>query len=156
MKENAFNFNIRKVSAIIIALVGLVAFLTVIVSLSGQEATLYAAEHFYYEWKAPAEYKNLKNPLPGTEQSLAQGKKIYDTHCLKCHGPKGAGVGSSTDSLKTLPGDLSDKRRMSLYTDGTLFWKTYVGRGEMPPWQLVLSEEEIWHVVNYLRTFAAK
>jgi len=156
MKENAINFNIRKVSAIIIALVGLVAFLTVIVRRSEQEAALYAAENFYYEWKAPAEYKNLKNPLPGTGQSLAQGKKIYDTHCLKCHGPKGAGVGSSTDSLKTLPGDLSDKRRMSLYTDGTLFWKTYVGRGEMPPWQLALSEEEIWHVVNYLRTFAPK
>ena len=154
MNMNTIDINIKRSVTVIIAVLGFVALLSGILGPLVGESTPYAAEAFYYKWKAPPEYKNLKNPVPKTEASLMQGKKIYEVHCRKCHGPSGKGMGSSTDSLKTLPGDLSEKRRMNLYTDGTLFWKTYVGRGEMPPWQLALSEEEIWHVVNYMRSLS--
>jgi len=139
MKDKTINYNIRNKASIITALVGLVTLMTVIAGLSGLEVVLYAAENFYYGWKAPPEYRDLKNPLLSTEQSVTQGKKLYQIRCLACHGAKGAGLGSSTDSLQTFPGDLSDERRMKLYTDGTLFWKISVGRGEMPPWRIVLS-----------------
>lgn len=107
----------------------------------------------YYGWTAPPEFQELKNPVPTTAESLTAGREIFEGRCMQCHGEKGDGEGESAESLRLPPGDLTDKKRMSGYTDGTLFWKIQVGRGEMPPWQLVLQEQEIWHVVNYIRGF---
>lgn len=113
-----------------------------------------AQPQFYYDWTAPREYAALENPIAPSEESLAAGEGIYKARCLTCHGPEGDGEAVSTDSLRTLPGDLTDRRRMNKYSDGTLFWKIRVGRGDMPPWQLVLKDEEIWHVINFIRGFS--
>ena len=36
-------------------------------------------------------------------------------------------------------------------SDGALFWKISTGRADMPGFEDMLSEEQRWHVVNYLR-----
>jgi mono/diheme cytochrome c family protein len=36
--------------------------------------------------------------------------------------------------------------------DGELFWKISEGRGAMVGWKLIISEEDRWHLVNYIRT----
>lgn len=113
-----------------------------------------AQPQFYYDWTAPPEYAALENPISASEESLADGEAIYKARCLTCHGPGGDGEGVSMESLRTPPGDLTDKRRMKRYSDGALFWKISVGRGDMPPWQLVLDQEEIWHVINFIRRFS--
>ncbi len=38
-------------------------------------------------------------------------------------------------------------------TGGEHFWKITIGRGPMPSYQKDLTEEERWHVVNYIDTF---
>lgn len=110
----------------------------------------------YYGWTAPPEFQALMNPFPANVESVGLGKRIFEQRCVQCHGVKGDGEGESAESLRVSPGDLTDKKRMNGYTDGILFWKIQVGRGEMPPWQLVLKEPEIWHVINYIRGFTGK
>ena len=107
----------------------------------------------YYGWTAPPEFEGLKNPTPASVESVAVGERIFEQRCIQCHGVKGDGEGEAAESLRVPPGDLTDKKRMNGYSDGTLFWKIQVGRGEMPPWQLVLKEPDIWHVINYIRGF---
>lgn len=110
----------------------------------------------YYGWTAPPEFQALMNPFPASAESVGLGKRIFEQRCVQCHGVKGDGEGESAESLRVSPGDLTDKKRMNGYTEGILFWKIQVGRGEMPPWQLVLKEPEIWHVINYIRGFTGK
>jgi mono/diheme cytochrome c family protein len=110
----------------------------------------------YYGWTAPPEFQSLTNPIPASAASVGVGQRIFQGRCAPCHGTRGNGEGESADSLRVPPGDLTDKKRMQGYSDGTLFWKIHVGRGEMPPWQLILTEEQIWHVINYIRGFTAK
>ena len=122
------------------------------VILSGSAA--WAAEKYYYDWTAPPEIASMKNPYSGNPGVRKEGGAVYQKWCLRCHGRKGDGDGSSSLSLRIPPGDFTDKKRMNAQTDGTLFWKVRVGRGEMPPWQLILRKEEIWKAIGFIRKFS--
>ena len=115
---------------------------------------LSAQNKFYYGWAAPPEFAAKKNPAPDTSAVRVKGAAVFNKWCLRCHGPKGDGEGTSSLSLNVPPGDFTDKKRMMKQTDGALFWKIRVGRGEMPPWQLRLNEEEIWQAVRFIRGFS--
>jgi mono/diheme cytochrome c family protein len=41
-------------------------------------------------------------------------------------------------------------------TDGEHFWKMTAGRGGMPPFVNDLTEEERWHVINYINSLRGK
>jgi mono/diheme cytochrome c family protein len=41
------------------------------------------------------------------------------------------------------------------HSDGDLAWKIGNGRGAMPAWKGVLTEREIWHLVNYIKNLPA-
>lgn len=101
-------------------------------------------------WLAPASAKKLKNPYSG-KSSISQGKSIYKTRCIVCHGEKGKGDGPAGKALKPPAADHSSALVQD-QTDGELFWKISEGKGPMVSWKLILSEEDRWHVVNYLRT----
>jgi mono/diheme cytochrome c family protein len=105
-------------------------------------------------WLAPASAKNVKNPFSG-KSSISKGKSIYKTRCTVCHGEKGKGDGPAGKALKPPAADHSSALVQN-QTDGELFWKISEGRGPMVGWKLILSEEDRWHVVNYLRTLKAK
>lgn len=107
-------------------------------------------------WPVPDEAKKRKNPVAATPQSIKQGKMLYRGNCLLCHGEKGDGKGPWAESLPVPPGDLTDQPRMSEMTDGALFWKISKGRGEMPRFETHLSEEQRWHLVNYVRALAQR
>ncbi len=106
------------------------------------------------KWVAPASAKSLKNPFSGNS-SINKGKSIYKTRCVVCHGDKGKGDGPAGKALNPPPADHTAAAVQS-QTDGELFWKISEGRGPMVGWKLILSEEERWHLVNYLRTLKAK
>jgi len=110
--------------------------------------------------KAPAEEQ------PSTEASSAQveavsegegveGEALFREYCAKCHGLKGLGDGPSVGSLRTQGGMnltiLQDR------TDEEIFTTIAGGKGtEMPPWALVLSDDEIWALVKYIRTLGSE
>ena len=108
-------------------------------------------------WELPEDADKTKNPVEATAESIEKGKALYldknKGNCVFCHGETGANEANVTRRRK--PADLSNKERMSTRTDGELFWKISKGiRGIMPAGERRMSEEERWHVVNYVRTLA--
>jgi mono/diheme cytochrome c family protein len=107
-------------------------------------------------WNIPADANKTKNPIASSEESIAKGKELYMTrkgNCVFCHGETGAGNEENLAKLRRKPADLSDKERMKKLSDGELFWKITLGiPGIMPGREKQLTEEERWHVINYIRT----
>jgi len=104
-------------------------------------------------WMAPPEMAGRKNPTPADKASLVRGKQIYDASCASCHGASGKGDGPAGKALNPKPADLAAMAPQ--HPPGDLAWKIETGRGPMPPWKGVLTQNEIWDVVNYVQNFDA-
>ena len=100
----------------------------------------------------PAEAKNLVNPVKPTAESLAQGKKYYGYDCAMCHGATGNGKGE-VESTDKLP-DFSNASAMKDITDGQMFCSLKTGHGHMPKENIRQSPNELWNLVNYVRSLA--
>lgn len=103
-------------------------------------------------WEVPAKFKNMKNPVKADDASVKTGAMLYKKNCASCHGKVGLGDGVKARTLETFPGDFSGEKYQS-QTDGEHFYKTKFGRGEMPKYDKKIPDEDIWHMVNYMRTF---
>jgi mono/diheme cytochrome c family protein len=102
-------------------------------------------------WVVPANFKSMKNPIAMSDASTQAGQALYVKTCAACHGKTGLGDGPKAKSLKTTPTDFS-KADSQKQTDGEHFYKTKTGRGDMPKYEGKLSDDDIWNVVNYVRT----
>lgn len=119
------------------------------------ESEEYVADEMHAEAQGlPEEALELENPIAATEESIARGREIYQQSCASCHGDEGYGDGPAAAGLDPKPANLH-AGHVQILPDGGLFWIiTYGVEGTaMPAWENVLSEEDRWHVVNYLRTF---
>jgi mono/diheme cytochrome c family protein len=77
---------------------------------------------------------------------IDDGSQLYATNCSPCHGADGAGeqLGSA---------DFTNIREMGELAPRDLYLTITQGRGSMPAWQSLLSQDERWAVIDYLRTF---
>ena len=110
-------------------------------------------------WELPEDADKTKNPVAVTPESIEKGKALYleqtKGNCAFCHGADGKGNEAMLPNLRRKPADISDKQNMSAMTDGEVFWKISKGiTGIMPAGERKMTEEERWHVVNYVRTLA--
>jgi mono/diheme cytochrome c family protein len=110
-------------------------------------------------WELPEDADKTKNPTTVTPESIAKGKELYmertKGNCVFCHGETGAGNEANLARLRRKPADLTNKEHMTAMTDGEVFWKISKGiQGIMPAGEKRMTEEERWHVVNYVRTLA--
>ena len=105
-------------------------------------------------WIAPAEAKKMKNPVKATKASIQKGGKIYEKKCALCHGIKGDGKGTASAGLNPKPTNFKESHGEKM-TDGEHFWKITTGRAGMPSFAKDLTEEERWHVINYINTFSS-
>ncbi len=103
-------------------------------------------------WTAPEEVEKMKNPIKPTESSIQKGKEIYEKKCAPCHGAKGDGKGPASAKLDPRPTNFKDSHGEKM-RDGEHFWKITTGKGGMPSFRKDLTEEERWHVINYVNTF---
>jgi len=108
-------------------------------------------------WELPDDADKTKNPLMTSAESIEKGKTLYlertKGNCVFCHGESGAGNEANMPKLRRKPADLTNKERMTAMTDGELFWKISKGiTGIMPAGEKRMTDEERWHVVNYIRT----
>jgi len=102
------------------------------------------------DWTAPASANKLNNPLAGISEATINGEKLFEQNCTTCHGNSGKGDGPTADMLDTKPADLTSLK-VQKESDGALFWKITTGKGAMASYKKDLSEEQRWHLVNYVR-----
>ena len=95
---------------------------------------------------------DMVNPFPPNPESLQVGKETYGLHCQSCHGDTGRGDGPAGVGLDPPPADLTI--HVPLHPDGDLFGfiEDGVPGTGMAPLGGVLTDDEIWHVINYIRT----
>lgn len=105
------------------------------------------------EWKVPDKYEKMKNTTEASKENISIGKSLYSKHCKSCHGAKGYGDGTKADNLEGDLGDFSSEEFQS-QSDGALFYKSYIGRKDMPSFEKKMSEEDMWITVHFMRTLA--
>jgi mono/diheme cytochrome c family protein len=99
----------------------------------------------------------LKNPVAATPASLSAGKALYGKYCRFCHGAAGDGVSASAPK-DMKPADLTDATWDRGSTDGEIFLVIKEGAGplfQMKGLKEKISDQDIWHVVNFTRSLAS-
>lgn len=91
----------------------------------------------------------LKNPLHRTKAVLEQGRNLFNSYCLVCHGPYGEGDGTVVPKFPRPPSLQSDKIRD--YSDGRIFHVITMGQNLMPSYASQVEPEERWAIIHYLR-----
>lgn len=98
----------------------------------------------------------LRSSVAYDATSVARGMALYKQHCVSCHGVAGRGNGPLATTMQPRPPDLSEPHT-ALHTAGDMFqWITHGKPGSpMPGFAHVMSEEERWDAINFLRAFSA-
>ncbi len=96
-----------------------------------------------------------RSTIPYVTTSITHGAELFAAHCMQCHGSGGLGDGPLAASLPKPPADLG-KPHTALHTAGDMFWWLGHGipAGGMPGFAHVLTEEDRWDIVNFLRIFS--
>ncbi len=102
--------------------------------------------------------KSVKNPFQPTPKLLEKGKALFEgkAFCKACHGADGKGLPKDLELKGPLPRNFTDKKWQATRTDGELFWILKNGSPgtDMASFvPLVLTEEEVWQVLLYVRSF---
>jgi len=94
----------------------------------------------------------VRSPFPPTTASVAAGQRLYAQHCVPCHGATGRGNGPLAAGLRPPPADLIV--HVPLHADRDLFQtiRNGIAGTAMAPFGGQMTEEEIWHTINYLKT----
>ena len=97
--------------------------------------------------------KAQKNPLPATPDTLASGREAFSHYCVACHGTDGRNTGVPFAEHMSPPLPALDSADVQSYTDGQLKWILDYGirPSGMPASKGILSDDELWAVVYYLR-----
>jgi mono/diheme cytochrome c family protein len=100
----------------------------------------------------PAAAADLASPLPPTPQNLTLGRSVYAQYCEVCHGVHLDGRGPGGANLSPRPADLTAPHLANL-APGQLYWIVTNGLpgSGMPPWGEVLSAEDRWAAVLFVR-----
>lgn len=99
-----------------------------------------------FAWGPALADSQKQNPYTGDSAAQDHGKKLYKRlNCYACHGQAGGGgMGPSLMDANWKNGNGSDP---------DLFAQISEGRGAMPPYKGIASEDDIWKVIAFVRTF---
>jgi len=117
------------------------------------------------------ELVSFQRTVRGSGFRSPKAKKAFEEHCVPCHGPTGRGDGKLANprsmapgefvsDIQPAPGDYGDAQFMNRFSDefmGSLIRKGWVATMEskkfatMAPFSGNLSDQEIWHVVGFIR-----
>jgi len=98
--------------------------------------------------------QDMDNPFSPTRKNIKEGSKVYFGKglCVKCHGVNGKGLEISGHP----PRNFTDPKWQDVRTDGEMMWVLKNGSpGTSMPIRVgkVISEEEAWKVILFIRTF---
>ena len=100
----------------------------------------------------------IKNPVAASPDSVKAGQASYQKYCRFCHGDTAKGDGKMAPQ-GSHPSDLTDAKWERGATDGEIY--TVIKEGAAPKFEMKgfkskMTDQEIWNVVNYLRSIQAK
>ncbi|MBT3943266.1 MAG: c-type cytochrome [Chloroflexi bacterium] len=106
----------------------------------------------WVQYFAPVRTELQTNPFVPNEDSIAAGLTAYASVCSSCHGVTGVGDGPASGALYPSPASLPV--HVPLHTQGELFEiiRSGVVGTAMQPVSDELSDDEVWHLINYIRT----
>ncbi len=84
--------------------------------------------------------------------SVKRGEAVFKRRCEICHGVRAEGNGAASRSLKTNPANL--RKLAKQFPDHHFFIQISKGRGEMPNWENLLSDRDLWDLTNYIQSLA--
>jgi mono/diheme cytochrome c family protein len=104
------------------------------------------------------EARTWTNPFPSTPGNIKKGKVLFHgkAFCVTCHGKDGKGFGNIPGLVGKKPRNFTDKDWQAERKDGELLWilkNGSAGTAMAPFIPLVLTEDEAWHVILYVRSF---
>ena len=91
------------------------------------------------------------NPVQITPAALGEGAQEYEEHCAFCHGGARAKISPMRDRFSPPVPQLID--RIPHDEETWLFWviKHGVRMTGMPAWEGVLSDDEMWKIVAFIK-----
>jgi cytochrome c553 len=97
--------------------------------------------------------REIRNPLGDGPDVVAQGKTAFGAYCIACHGLDGQNTGVPFAAQMSPPVPLLTSKPVQDYTDGQLKWivENGISPSGMPASRGILSDEEMWSIVVYLR-----
>lgn len=106
----------------------------------------------WVQYFSPIRIEQQTNPFVPNEDSISVGLTAYDSVCSSCHGASGVGDGLLAGSLYPSPASLPV--HVPLHTQGELFEiiRDGVAGTAMEPVSEELADDEVWHLINYIRT----
>ena len=126
-------------------LVPLLAFSLAAFWIGGQQLNIFFGTEY-----TPAKF--LNNPVLPDQASILQGQSVFEAECASCHGILGLGNGEAAVGLSPAPANFTDGHT-DAHSDGDLFFWIRNGKEgtAMPAFGEQYSEEQTWHIVNYVR-----
>jgi mono/diheme cytochrome c family protein len=97
--------------------------------------------------------KMQKNPLRDNPETVSDGKEAFSHYCIACHGMDGQNTGVPFADRMSPPVPSLAGKGVQSYTDGQLKWiiDNGIWPSGMPGSKSILSDDEIWSIVLYLR-----
>ena len=102
--------------------------------------------------------KQDSNPVPDGADAVKEGAEHFQHHCQICHGLDGQNTGVPFARRTAPPVANLASRGTQQFTDGQLKWIIDNGLRftGMPGWKGIVSDDEGWKMVRYMRHLPAK
>ncbi len=93
------------------------------------------------------------NPIKASEDSIEDGKELFTSYCMVCHGLDGQNTGVPFANTVSPQVPSLASPQVQAYTDGQLKWiiKNGIYPSGMPPSDGDFSDREMWAMVVYIR-----
>lgn len=106
-----------------------------------------------------AEYRNVRgeslvSPVSADDPEVVkQGRALYGTYCMQCHGKYQDGHGTVGQSFAPLPGDLRSERVQSM-PDGVIFQEISYGipGGRQPALAATIAVKDRWRIIAFVKS----
>src|SRR6266404_4509553 len=102
--------------------------------------------------------KDDRNPTFDTAETAHEGQEHFMHHCQICHGYDGQNTGVPFAEKMSPPVPDLKSKDVQDYTDGQLKWilENGIEPSGMPGWKGILTDEEMWNIVRYIRHLPTK
>ena len=125
-----------------------------LVLVAGGAPGLIGAQEHPAEAHTHAAGQALTNPVEATSASVARGRQRSVFSCRQCHGNTGLGDGDMSHA-GGVPSDFTDAVWQHGASDGEIFLVIRDGvTADMQAYDGQIPEEDIWHLVNYIKSLA--